>query len=686
MEKRINRLDEIIANKIAAGEVVDRPASVIKELVENSIDAKSDKITVEIKNAGKSYIRISDNGTGIHPDDVEVAFERHATSKIRKVEDLSSILSLGFRGEALASIAAVSQLELITKSKDHNVGRKVVVHGGKLISNDEVGAPGGTTILVKNLFYNVPARFEFMKSNGSETSYIIDIVSKLALAYPNISFRLINNNKVVFVTNGNGDIVNNIASIYGKDIAKNLINVEEKIDNITVKGFLCKPSVTRGNKKLQTFFVNQRYIKSKTVSDAVSDAYKTLITINRHAICFVYVEMNPNLIDINIHPAKTEIRFKDDENVKKGISYVLKKGLFSKSLIPNIREEEKIRKEAKINIINTPIIKSEIEKPKNIINTVVEKEEPKAHIVSPIKNIEHVNTTPIPWENKIDKVKVTEKDIIKPEMIVKEEKVKYEPQIEKEDNVVDEVQVIEKEPEVKKVIEKNIEENIKEETEENIEKDILPTIFVDTHKDEIQETFIEKDEDEFILDIRIIGQLFNSYLIGQAKDKMYLVDQHAAHERILYEWFLKKYKSQKPLTQKLLVPILIEFSIYEYETIKEFIHVFENLGYEIEDFGQNTFRITSVPVIFGKPEAESFFKEVAESFKYISSSYDAKIEKVISMACKNAIKANDKLMDMEIDRLMDELSKADNPYTCPHGRPVIISMTKYEIERKFKRK
>ncbi|MCT4594719.1 MAG: DNA mismatch repair endonuclease MutL [Anaeromicrobium sp.] len=685
MERRINRLDEIIANKIAAGEVVDRPASVIKELVENSIDAKSNKITVEIKNAGKSYIRISDNGIGIHPDDVEVAFERHATSKIRKVEDLSSILSLGFRGEALASIAAVSQLELITKSKDHNVGRKVVVHGGKLISNDEVGAPGGTTILVKNLFYNVPARFEFMKSNGSETSYIIDIVSKLALAYPNISFRLINNDKVVFVTNGNGHIVNNIASIYGKDIAKNLIEVEEKVDNIIVKGFLCKPSVTRGNKKLQTFFVNQRYIKSKTISEAVSDAYKTLITINRHAICFVYVHMNPNLIDINIHPAKTEIRFKDDENVKKGISYVLKKGLFSKSLIPQIREEEKIRKEAKINIINTPIIKSKIENPKNISN-MIKKEEPKKNIINPIKNIKEVNITPILQENEIDKVKTMEKNIIEPEIIVKEEKVKYEPILEKENSLVNHVQVIEKEPEVEKLIEKNIEENIKEKLEENMEKEILPTIFMDTHKDEIQESFIEKNEDETILDIRIIGQLFNSYLIGQGKDKMYLVDQHAAHERILYEWFLKKYKSQNPLTQKLLVPILVEFSIYEYETIKEFIHVFENLGYELEDFGQNTFRITSVPVIFGKPEAESFFKEVAESFKHISSSYDAKIEKVISMACKNAIKANDKLMDMEIERLMDELSKADNPYTCPHGRPIVISMTKYEIERKFKRK
>lgn len=668
MDKRINKLEEIIANKIAAGEVVDRPASVVKELVENSIDALSTKITIDIKNAGKTHIRISDNGVGIHPEDVLIAFQRHATSKIKKVEDLGSILSLGFRGEALASIAAVSQLELITKSANYNIGKKVVIHGGKIIHNDHIGAPVGTTILIKNLFYNVPARFEFMKSNAAETSHIIDIVSKLALANPNISFRFINNDKLVFVTNGKGDIVNNIASIYGKEIAKNLIEIEEEVNNTKIKGYLCNPSVTKGNKKLQTFFVNKRYVKSKTISEAVLEAYKTLITINRHAVCFIYIDILPNMIDINIHPAKTEIRFKDDENVKKDVSYVLKKGLFMKSLIPSVRSEEKKKNE--INIINRGIVVKE--------DTITEnkKVKSKEDISEEAANKEKVIDNYIDKEenknNELKEFDKTDENII--------------------ENVSEEKIIIKENPEVYKPSLPSVENHKtsnyipKPIMEDNI---VVPSMFVKEETKEEQQSFIPTivdKSDENILDIKIIGQLFNSYLLGQWNEKLYMIDQHAAHERILYEWFLKKFKKQQPLKQVLLIPIVIEFSIYEFEQLKEYIHIFNNLGYDMEEFGDNTFRITAVPVVFGKPEATKFFKEVAESFCQINSSYEAKIEKIISMACKSAIKANDKLNDIEIDKLMKELSQTDNPYTCPHGRPVIISMSKYEIERKFKRK
>ncbi|MBF8984498.1 DNA mismatch repair endonuclease MutL [Lutibacter sp. B2] len=649
MEKRINRLDELIANKIAAGEVVDRPGSVVKELIENSIDAKASKIIVEIKNAGKTHIRITDNGTGIHPEDVEVAFERHATSKIKEVEDLNTILSLGFRGEALASIASVSQLELITKTEDINVGRQVIVHGGKIIENKEIGAPKGTTIIIKNLFYNVPARHEFMKSNAAETSYIGDFLSKLALAYPQISFRFVNNGEVVFSTSGDGKVLNNIVSIYGKEMAKNIIHIKGEENGLSIEAYMCKPSMTRGNRQLQTSFVNGRYIKSKMINNAISEAYKTLITINRYPICFVYLKITPNLVDVNIHPTKTEIRFKDPISISNLITKVLKDGLFRDSLIPDMNDKYYNYSVMERKKVIEPPQKQKIEK-------IIPKE--------PIVNVNTLPTT------NTTNVYIPEKEIVKlpieplkteKKEVVLENKASYDLEVKKNIHYIEPKKI---EP--------------KKDTIEVKEKDV-------------QETFLKKNKekskiDESISNIKIIGQLFNSYLIGQDSNKMYLIDQHAAHERILYEWFSKRYKAQTPLSQKILIPILIELSFGEYEQIKEYKHVFCNLGFELEEFGTNTFRITSVPVVFGKPEAKEFFIEIVGQLqKGVNNNYDVKMDKIISMSCKNAIKANDKLEKLETDQLLKQLAMADNPYTCPHGRPIIISMTQHEIERKFKR-
>lgn len=625
MKSRIIKLDKQIANKIAAGEVVDRPASVVKELLENAIDAGASNIIVEIKEGGKSYIRVTDNGSGIHKSDVEMAFERHATSKIRDVEDLNTIVSLGFRGEALASIASVSQVELITKTEDVISGSYLELHEGKIIEHREIGCPQGTTFVIKNLFYNTPARFQFMKSNAAETSYISNIIGKYALAYPNISFRFINNGTVGFTTSGSGSVINNIACIYGKEIAKYMYPITDKDGPISLEGYISKPSVSRGNRQLQAFFVNGRYIKSKIVHEAIDEAYKTLVMVNKFPVCILYLTIPPDKLDVNIHPTKTEIRFYDESYIKEFIIHALRKRLLHENLIPDI---------------NLDAPKSNMDSQGCIQEQMID-----LNLSSATTN-EFVRAT--------DTFKGNE------QQTVKEDKLPFIANNKMKDNIP------------KKV-----------EKAEIIEEDIRmsgPTEKV--HK----VAYAKPSRPQSLQNIRIIGQVFNSYLIGQDGDIMYLIDQHAAHERIMYEQLLRQYKQQSIISQKRLTPMVIELSFAEFEAVKNHMDIFIRLGFDIEEFGINAYILRAVPVVFGEPQAKEFFLEVLDNLqKEIHNSYDMKMDKIIHMACKQAIKAKDKLNAVEITELLKQLSSLENPFTCPHGRPVIVSITKYEIEKKFKR-
>ncbi|SHJ54906.1 DNA mismatch repair protein MutL [Geosporobacter subterraneus DSM 17957] len=611
MNNRIHLLDALTANKIAAGEVVDRPASVIKELVENAIDAQATMIVIEIREAGKEYIRISDNGMGIHPSDVEIAFERHATSKITQIEDLDKTVSLGFRGEALASIASVSQVELITKTATSISGIHLELHGGKAVLKKEVGCPTGTTVIVKNLFYNTPARFKFLKNNTSESSYIIDLVSKIALAHPDKSFKLINNNIIVFSTAGTGHILHTITSIYGKELAKNMLTARREENNYHVEAYFSKIDMYRGNRQQQAAFVNGRLIKSKVITGAIDEAYRTLLPINKFPICFLYMKIPPSEIDVNIHPAKTEIKFSNEKLIKSLLISVLKDRLLQEKLIPEIKLTPKNQEELiQETIIDLP-----------------------THI--PQKNFE-INI-------KEDGVKEDKNTFITNNKVA----------------IVQSAPAYEKNNSSTKELQEPLKESIPE----------------------------KKIHHPHLLNIRIVGQVFSSYLVGDDGLQMYLIDQHAAHEKIIYEQLLEQYREKRIYIQQLLAPIIVELSPAEFEKLQGDVDIFEKMGFEVEVFGRNAFLIRSVPLQFGEPETKSFFMEIIENYNeaHGPSDHNLKVERIITMACKAAVKAKDRLDRLEMHGLMRQLSYLENPYTCPHGRPVIVSMSKLEIEKKFKR-
>ncbi|MBB6216697.1 DNA mismatch repair protein MutL [Anaerosolibacter carboniphilus] len=619
MNNRIIKLDPLTANKIAAGEVVDRPASVVKELVENAIDAQATSIVVEIREGGKTFIRVTDNGSGIDETDIELAFERHATSKLRNIEDLNTILSLGFRGEALASISSVSQIELVTKTETSDSGIVLELHSGKIISRNRIGTTKGTTFVIKNLFYNTPARLKFMKSSSTEAAYINDVVSRLAMAHPNIAVRFINNESIIFSTSGSGNVIHNIASIYGKELAKNIYHFKKEHGEISLEAFVAKPSFHRGNRQLQSFFINGRYIKSLLLQNSVEEAYRTLLPINKYPICFLYLTMSPELIDVNIHPTKLEIKFSNDEILKPFITRCIKEALYRQNLIPEVSfETTKVKDNSLDNVIDLLPLKETtqpfIEKSNVIIKKQVE------------------DKFPVFTNNKVEQ----KNDFPK----VHEEQMIFESSV--------------------------------------------PSPTPTNH----QGNFSEKlpIENIKISDITIIGQLFHTYLVGEYKEALFLIDQHAAHERIIFEWMLNRFRSRSVMVQQLLVPIVVELTLGEWSAVMDNHDLLSQFGFEVEDFGQHTVLIRSVPMIMGEPEAKSFFHEIVDHFvKEHFHITDYKIDKIIAMACKEAIKAKDKLDTIEMHELLKQLEDLENPYTCPHGRPIIVSISKYEIEKKFKR-
>ena len=649
MNKEIKLLENNLINKIAAGEVIERPASIVKELVENSIDAFSKNIIIEIKNGGTSFIKIQDDGIGIEKNQIKKAFLRHATSKLEKIDDLDSILTLGFRGEALASIASISMVEMSTKTKNEEIGNKITIEGGKIISEEEIASLQGTTFIVKNIFFNTPARRKFLKKDSVEGGYVSEIVNRLALAHPNISFTYINNGVEILRTTGDGDLKNTVFYIYGKEICKKLIPINAIKNGFKISGLIGIPELSRGNRSYENFFINGRYIKSNVVQSAIEEGYEGKLMVGKFPVFIINMSVPQNTVDVNVHPTKLEVRFEDENFIHNFLCDAIEKTLKNQVLIPNIEFEDK---KTFLEVTETKPFNIEVQK--QLEDLLVEDEE---QIVTKPKT--HTNTPLVVNE-------VAEEELIKKTELISR---LYKP----------------KEETKKSTIEKDV-SNI------NIQQPIIQNIIIEDEENKIEEKtqkFKEKSikKHNFFNNYKIVGQIFSTYWIIEQNNEIFIIDQHSAHERVIYEELSQKYKEENISSQRLIEPIVIKATPLEKSTIEQNISLFEKFGFDIEEFGLNTYAIRQVPFIFKTPVEPSFFTELLDMLvdKNISNVYDAKIEKIISMSCKKAVKANDRLSFIEAKSLIEKILKLENPFSCPHGRPTIIKMTKYEIEKLFKR-
>ena len=688
---KIVLLDELTINKIAAGEVIERPASVVKELVENSIDAGATNITVEIQNGGISKIRIIDNGSGMSKDDLEFAFERHATSKIRKAADLENVKSMGFRGEALASIAAIAHVELVSKTEDDNIGHKIVVEGGKILEIEDSASQKGTTITVSNLFFNTPVRYKFLKKDFTEAGYIEDAVTRIAIANPNIAIKLINGNKTIIQTNGNGDLKTVIYTIYGKEIAEGLLEVNYEYEGIKVTGAIGKPEIARNNRSYQMFFVNKRYIKDKTLSAGVEQAFKGLIPIGKYGVVVLNIEIEPNKIDVNVHPTKLEIRFQEEQKVFKAIYHSVKDTLLKGDLVKEV-EREQVVEEQKLEVNQEPVKLEENQiKTEQVVEPKVETEDiKKSGFMGLFKKkekdadefIENYST------NTLQEI-FAQKSAVQPEEVeipTQEQKNKMEDIIEKQKELEN--------PKVEEPTSKDFDEMYvktfgklpeTQKIEENSNKIDIKTL----KEVENISVFEEKENYNTIPKYKFIGALFSTYLVIEMKDEIYIIDQHAAHERVMYEKVKKNfYNNMEKDSQIMLLPDIIELSHKERAIVKENTDLFKKAGFIIEEFGDNTIRLIGVPSLCMDLDTKELFLEILDEIDTVAiTAKQEKEDKFIStIACKAAVKANMKLTNEEVDTLMRQLLVLPNPFTCPHGRPTAIKMTRYDIERKFNRK
>lgn len=610
-------LNQETIDKIAAGEVVERPCSVVKELVENAIDAGSTAITVEIKDGGISFIRITDNGCGIERDQVAVAFYRHSTSKIRSAEDLLTVKSLGFRGEALSSISAVARVELITKTYDELTGTRYVIEGSKELSNEEIGAPDGTTFIVKDLFYNVPARRKFLKTAQTEGSYISDMVEKLALSHPDISFKFINNNQTKLHTSGNGNRKDIIYHIFGREISSSLLEVKHECEYFKVEGFIGKPVITRGNRNYENYFINGRYVKSNILSRAIEEAYKSFLMQHQYPFTVLYFTFFSEL-DVNVHPTKMELRFDNNNEIYVELCDTIYAILSHKEMIPEVPVD------------STPA-------PKKIVH-------------------EYKEPIPEPFEKRrINEVRAAESRSVYGQSVTSTVK-NYSAT----------------EPAAKAP-----------ETSTAYEPAQVVTSTQQTLGDYDKVFLTESSKKQF----SIIGQLFKTYWLIEFEDKLYIIDQHAAHEKVLYEKTMARLANKDFTSQRISPPIVMTLDARECEMLEKYRPQIEQFGYEVEHFGGKEYMISAIPDNLFNIDMKDLFIEMLDDFSNATGRQTPDIitEKVASMSCKAAVKGNDKLTLPEINKLIDELLSLDNPYNCPHGRPTIISMSKYEIEKKFKR-
>ena len=792
-------LDELTINKIAAGEVIERPASVIKEMVENSIDAKANNINVEKKNEEISNIRITNKKKGIPEDDMEMAFERHATSKIRNAEDLNMVKSMGFRGEALASIAAVANVEMISRTCEEEIGNKIVVEAGKVLSFEQTGCQVGTIITVKNLFFNTPVRYKFLKKDYTESGYIEDAITRLALIHPEIAFKLISNGKTVIQTSGSGKMQDVIYAIYGKDIANSILDVDYTYEDIHVTGVVGKPEIARSNRSYQMFFVNQRFVKDKTLSGAAENSFKGLLPIGKYGFLVLNIDMDPSKVDVNVHPAKLEVRFQEENKVFKAIYHAIKDTLLKAELIANtektveqIEKEEKRTGTQKTNITDlfrkiTKNTEKEDIHSDNIIEQIYNKKElseprfekltEKSENIQPNKStmqdkkmdvfkeliamqqrLKQETQNDPSLQTNIDKLiqntkKIQEDNAFEPlknDVIVEEknELTKEEQVITNEDN--QEPIKLEEETQEYEVIQNEIQNDNdlnKEQEEKNSEKQENATEITEETKsftnEEINEMMdkLEKMDDvntspefanmyekifgklpasveeekkkeeekisayELIKDnnisvfenteeykkptYKLVGIAFNTYIIIEIQNELYIIDQHAAHERVMYERVKENYYSDSNKdSQMLLLPDVITLTHKEMDILKDNYEMFEKAGFVLEEFGDNTIKVSGVPNICLDLDTKELFLETLDEINQVARTAKQEIEErfIATVACKAAVKANMDLTNEEVDSLMNDLLKLPNPFTCPHGRPTAIKMNKNDIERKFARR
>lgn len=635
-------LNQETIDKIAAGEVVERPCSVVKELVENAIDAGSTAITVEIKEGGISFIRITDNGCGIERDQVAVAFYRHSTSKIRSAEDLLTVKSLGFRGEALSSISAVARVELITKTYDELTGTRYVIEGSKELSNEEIGAPDGTTFIVKDLFYNVPARRKFLKTAQTEGSYISDMVEKLALSHPDISFKFINNNQTKLHTSGNGNRKDIIYHIFGREISSSLLEVKHECEYFKVEGFIGKPVITRGNRNYENYFINGRYVKSNILSRAIEDAYKSFLMQHQYPFTVLYFTFFSEL-DVNVHPTKMELRFDNNNEIYVELCDTIYAILSHKEMIPEVPVD------------STPA-------PKKIVH-------------------EYKEPIPEPFEKRrINEVRAAESRSVYGQSVTSAAKA---PAV--NEQLTDNTSKLQTAKASASALVAGTGNSVElaPETSTAYEPAQVVTGTQQTLGDYDKVFLTESSKKQF----SIIGQLFKTYWLIEFEDKLYIIDQHAAHEKVLYEKTMARLANKDFTSQRISPPIVMTLDARESEMLEKYRPQIEQFGYEVEHFGGKEYMISAIPDNLFNIDMKDLFIEMLDDFSNATGRQTPDIitEKVASMSCKAAVKGNDKLTLPEINKLIDELLSLDNPYNCPHGRPTIISMSKYEIEKKFKR-
>lgn len=660
---QIQVLDQITIDKIAAGEVIERPASIVKELVENSIDAKAASVTVEIQDGGISLIRVTDNGSGIEREDIRNAFLRHSTSKIRKVEDLAHIASLGFRGEALSSISAVTRTELITKTKEDTFGTRYVIEGGVEQSLEDAGAPDGTTFLVRQLFYNVPARRKFLKTPMTEAGHVQDLLMRLALSHPEVAFTFINNGQTKMRTSGNGKLKDVIYSIYGREAAANLIELDYSMDGLVMKGYLGKPVITRGNRNFENYFVNGRYVKNAMLSKAIEDAYKDFLMQHKFPFVVIHFQVDGEKIDVNVHPAKMEMRFQRQQDVYNIVYEGVHRTLLEPELIPQVEAPDpKVISQPKSE---SPFLLKPKTAPRPMEKKPEEKEEPHDEAYFMKKMKERV----LSYHQRNSSAEVAKKEqIFRPQA-----------QAERIKDALARAKEVEKQPQ----------KQAEEQPELIRETPVYETKPVTEEKAEqlnlFEEHLLKREKKA---EYKLIGQVFETYWLVEFENSLYIIDQHAAHERVLYERTLKEMKNREFTAQYLSPPIILSLSMQEAQVLNENMDRFTRIGFEIEPFGGEEYAVRAIPDnLFGIAKKELLLEMLDDLADGISTSMTPELidEKVASMSCKAAVKGNNRLSAQEADALIGELLLLENPYHCPHGRPTIIAMTQRELEKKFKR-
>ncbi|RHU53957.1 DNA mismatch repair endonuclease MutL [Coprococcus sp. TF11-13] len=690
----IKVLDQNTINKIAAGEVIEKPSSVIKELVENSIDSGATAVTVEVKGGGLSFLRVTDNGAGIKKDEVKLAFLRHATSKLVTVEDLLSISSLGFRGEALASIAAVAQVEMITKTADDVTGLRYQIHGGKEISSEEIGAPGGTTIIVRNLFYNTPARKKFMKTDATETSYIYDLMCRICMSHPEISFKFITNGTDKLFTSGNGKLRDIIYHIYGRDITSNLLEINAENDYMKISGYIARPCISRGNRSFEGYYVNHRYIKSAVLTKAIEDAFRTFVMIHKFPFTEINFQVRPDLLDVNVHPTKMELKFANSQDIYSFTYNAIRETLLFKELIPDVAPG----KDPKPETFKQRDVGKAPEAFENKRREAIVRAEERTVPQSQPEQLcpAEPQTLPQPVRPVIEIIDETSSSNNKGSDVIDNNKTEkpagnYIYADRKNDlgrSVVQNRNVVNESPAY--TAPAPARPSVTAATPDSTVSAASDAAYIEkagkkyVQQDMFQEKFLTK---EARAKHRLIGQLFKTYWLIEYDGKFFIMDQHAAHEKVKYEELMENYKNKKIYSQYLMPPAVVTLSAAEIEFLHENMEMFEALGYQIENFGGREFKLNAVPDnLFGLDGRELFIDFIADASSSAKKvTIDTFIHKLSTMACKAAIKGNTEISFKEADALIDQLLKLENPYTCPHGRPTVISMTEAEIEKKFKR-